>query len=315
MTNIETSSQNMQPGNDRKKIIILFLSIALVATWAYLLWNGSKTTTEIKVLQTQGVQLGSQRDSVISLYNESLLKIDSISEVSSDLATEKATLLKNIDSKKAEIRKILNDKNATRAELTKANSLIAELNSEIAVFVAEIARLKEANQQLASANTTLSEEKKDLETNLSSTKAEKKVLEATVDIASTFSASNIEIAAVNERKSGKERSTSSAKRTDKLVVSFDIENRIANSGTADIYILVTAPDGKTIAGSAFGSGTLATRNDGTKTYTSKLGINYEKGTRKNIQLPLYLGDFEKGNYKIQVYHNGFKIGEGNSLLK
>jgi len=55
-------------------------------------------------------------------------------------------------------------------------------------------------------------------------------LEKTVDVASTFSASNIQVTPVNEKKSGKEKTTTTAKRVDKLVVSFDVENRIAKSG-------------------------------------------------------------------------------------
>lgn len=310
-----TPSQKSEADRDYKKLFIIVLIFALLTSWAYIFREGKKTTGEKQELQAQGAEFVSQRDAVQNLYNESLNTIDSISVANADLQTEKTSLLKSIDSKKAEIRKILNDKNATSDELNKANALIADLNKEINVYATEIAKLKGENLQLTTANTQLSEDKIVLEKNLSSVTSEKKDLENTVDVGSTFSASNIQIAAVNERKSGKEKETSTAKRADKLVVSFNIENRIAKSGPADIYILVTAPDGKSIADAAFGSGTLATRTDGDKTFTSKLSISYEQGTRKNISLPLHLASFQKGGYKIQVYHNGFKIGEGTSVLK
>ena len=166
-----------------------------------------------------------------------------------------------------------------------------------------------------SANTQLTQEKLGLETNLVATQSEKKSLEQTVDVGSTFSASNIQIAAVNEKRSGKERETSAAKRVDKLVVSFDVENRITKSGPADMYIMVTAPDGKIISDATTGGGTLSTRIDGDKTFTSKLTLNYEQGKRQNVQLPLHLEKFAKGDYRIQVYQNGFKIGEGVRTLK
>jgi hypothetical protein len=120
---------------------------------------------------------------------------------------------------------------------------------------------------------------------------------------------------VNEKKSGKEKTTSTAKRVDKLVVSFDVENRIARSGPADMYITVTAPNGQVISDGTLGSGTLTTRTEGDKPYTTKVSTEYEQGTRKPLSFPIRQTDFQTGNYKIEIYHNGFKIGEGIRTLK
>jgi hypothetical protein len=209
----------------------------------------------------------------------------------------------------------LKNKNATTAELNQAKAKINDLFNSISSLEAEVKRLTGENMSLTSANTQLTQDKQSLETNLASTQSEKANLEQTVDVGSTFSASNIQINAVNEKRSGKEKETSAAKRVDKLVVSFDVENRITKSGPADMYIMVTAPDGKIISNETTGGGTLTTRVDGDKTFTSKLTLNYEQGKRQNVQLPLYLEKFQKGDYKIQVYQNGFKIGEGVRTLK
>jgi len=151
-----------------------------------------------------------------------------------------------------------------------------------------------------------------LESKLQVTKTEKEGLEKTVDVASTFSASNIQVVPVNQKKSGKEKSTSTAKRVDKLLVSFDVENRIAKSGPADMYLIVTAPDGKVISEPG---NILNTRTDGEKTFTAKIPVNYEQGTRKSVQFPIINKDFAIGDYKVEIYHNGFKIGEGIRSLK
>jgi hypothetical protein len=170
------------------------------------------------------------------------------------------------------------------------------------------------NQTLTAEKTQLTTEKETLQTDLNTTKDEKKVLEQTVDVASTFSASNIAIIPINEKNGGKEKETTTAKKVDKLVVSFDVENRIAKSGPADMYVMVTAPDGKVISTENVG-GTFTTREEGDKTFTSKITVNYEQGKRQNVQLPLIQDKFQTGDYKIQVYHNGFKIGEGVRTLK
>jgi hypothetical protein len=150
---------------------------------------------------------------------------------------------------------------------------------------------------------------------LQTSTAERDELASTVDVASTFSASNFQIKPLNEKKNGKEKETSTARRVDKLMISFDVENRVARSGPADIYVIVTGPNGQVINDASLGSGMLTTRTEGDKAYTFKTSIDYEQGTRKNIQVPLRQNDFQTGNYKIEIYQNGFKIGEGVRSLK
>ena len=319
MTNTNYPSatpENQQPQNSNtKNIIIGLLAIALLGTWAYLLWNKNKTGEEKQQLTDQVVRNMTQRDSVQLLYDFALKNYDSVTVANNDMQGKLTGKQSEISKLKGEIGSILNKKNATKAELDLAISKIAELNDKITTLEAEVTRLTGENQQLTSANTQLTTEKQGLESNLATTQTEKKVLEETVDVGSTFSATNIQIAPVNEKKSGKEKETTVAKRVNKLVVSFDVENRIAKSGPADMYIMVTAPDGKVISSDSTGGGTLTTRQDGDKVYTSKVTINYDQGTRKNIQLPIYQQKFQTGDYKIQVYQNGFKIGEGVRNLK
>ena len=319
MTNTNYPSatpENQQPQNSNtKNIIIGLLAIALLGTWAYLLWNKNKTGEEKQQLTDQVVRNMTQRDSVQLLYDFALKNYDSVTVANNDMQGKLTGKQSEISKLKGEIGSILNKKNATKAELDLAKSKIAELNDKITTLEAEVTRLTGQNQQLTSANTQLTTEKQGLESNLATTQTEKKVLEETVDVGSTFSATNIQIAPVNEKKSGKEKETTVAKRVNKLVVSFDVENRIAKSGPADMYIMVTAPDGKVISSDSTGGGTLTTRQDGDKVYTSKVTINYDQGTRKNIQLPIYQQKFQTGDYKIQVYQNGFKIGEGVRNLK
>jgi septal ring factor EnvC (AmiA/AmiB activator) len=298
--------------NNTKNIVIGILAAGLLGTWAYLLYNKNKSEKTIAEQQTAYTKVTDEKSELQANFNESLARLDSITGANNSLQGEKTSLQKEIDVKKAEIRKILNDKNATASQLARAKTLIAELNGKIGNLEQEVTRLTGENQELNVANTTLRQEKADLETNLATASTEKEELAKTVDVASTFSASNIQVIPVNEKKSGKEKSTTSSKRVDKLVVSFDVENRVAKSGPADMYLIVTSPDGKVISEA---NAVLNTRSDGDKTFTAKIPVQYEQGQRKAIQFPLRQEDFQTGNYKIEIYHNGFKIGEGVRSLK
>ena len=86
-----------------------------------------------------------------------------------------------------------------------------QLNGKIGNLEVEVARLTGENQQLATTNTVLTGEKQTLETNLQTTTTEKEALAQTVDVGSTFSASNIRIRPIQEKRSGKEKETTTAK--------------------------------------------------------------------------------------------------------
>jgi peptidoglycan hydrolase CwlO-like protein len=316
-TNYPSATPTTQPqrSNNSKNIIIGLLAVALLGSWAYFLMKINRSDKELVSTKQEGVHYMSQRDSLESLYKFTLDKYDSVSVANNDLNGKLTTRQTEIAKLKGDISSILRKKNASAAELSKAKTMIEELNNKIMTLEADVARLTNENQVLTTEKTALTVERDTLQTNLATTQAEKVVLENTVDVGSTFSASNIGITPINEKSSGKEKETTTAKKVDKLVVSFNVENRIAKSGPTDMYVIVTGPDGKVISSEATNGGTFTTRQDGDLSYTSKITVNYEPGTRQNVQLPLALGKYATGDYKITVYHNGFKIGEGVRSLK
>ena len=307
-----TPTTTPQRSSNSKNIVIGLLAVALLGSWAYFLMKINRSDKEILSKTEEGVHYMSQRDSLESLYKFTLDKYDSVTVANNDLSGKLTGKQSEIAKLKGEINSILKKKNATSSELARAKTLIEELNSQIETLQAENARLTGENQTLTAEKAQLIVEKDTLTANLTTTQAEKKVLEETVDVGSTFSASNIAMTPIKQ-KGDKEKETTTAKRVDKLVISFDVENRITKSGPADMYIIVTAPEGKVISEAT--GGTFTTREEGDKSFTSKLTVPYEQGKRQNVQLPLTQDKFQVGDYKIQVYHNGFKIGEGVTTLK
>jgi peptide methionine sulfoxide reductase MsrA len=122
---------------------------------------------------------------------------------------------------------------------------------------------------------------------------------------------------VKEKNSGKEKETATAKRVDKLKISFDLdENRITQSGLKEIYINIIAPDGSVIVIPDIGSAKFVTREGVEKLATKKVEVDYKQGERKQVQFELAKAqNFMPGDYKIEIYNNGFKIGEAVRSLK
>ncbi len=311
-----TDPDNRPVKKDYRNVVIGVLAAGIIGLGGYLAVDKNKTGEVMKQQETQIATVTTEKSEVQKSFDASLARLDSMSSINTGLQSQLSEKNSEISKTKAEIRSILNKKNATAAELSRAKSLIASLNGKIETMEAEIARLNQDNQVLTQDKVVLTQEKEKLTQDLTSTTAVKEELTKKVDVASTLNASNIQITPINVKNNGKEKVSTVAKRVDKLVVSFDVDNRIAQPGTTDVYVLVIGPDGKPISAESLGSGTFSTREEGDKSFTAKLPVELETAKRKNVEFAFKPGtNFQQGNYTIQIYQNGFKIGEGTRSLK
>ncbi len=324
MSNYENANggnyaQNPQQ-KDNRKLIYGILIAALLGTWAYIFYDKSQTKETITQYQTKVITLDSSRNAIQQEYMVVAAKADSLTQNNIQLQGDLADKNADIQKLKGNIGSILKKKNASDAELAEAKKMIGELNGKVDGLFAELDKLKGENLQLSSANqqlntekTQLTSDKQNLEQNLNTTKTEKKQLEDKVDVASTLHASYIGISALKVSSSGKEKETSTAKRANLIRISFKLdENRVTPTGTKDIYVVVTGPDGKAISE----GGQFNTREEGTKAFTSKVSVNYEQGKATPVSFDWRQQEaYKEGNYTIEIYHNGFKIGQGVKTLK
>jgi myosin heavy subunit len=311
------SPQTPAPKKDNRGLIYGVLIAALLGTWGYIIYDKSKNKEVMQQKDVQYAALDSSKNQVQKEYEDALLRLDAMTGANSKLDSLVKTRDKELEQTKSRIKTLVSKQNATAADLAEAKSLIKELNGKIDGYVAEIERLQGENQTLTQEKNTLTTQKAELEQNLSTTTTAKQAAEEKVDIGSTLHASNFKINAINEKSGGKEKATSTAKRADKLRISFQLdENLIAPSGVKDLYILVTDPAGKLVSEQGLNSGSFTTRKDGEKQFTNKVSVNYEQGAVKPVSFDLKQTDkYQPGNYKVEVYHNGFKIGENTVVLK
>ena len=308
--------QSQPPKKDFKNLIIGILAAGFLGTWGYLLWNNNKQEQVQQQQQTQIAKVTDEKGQLQKNFDDALVRLDSLTGTNNKMQGQLNERQTDIAKLKTQIRGILKKEKLTEAEKKKADDLIKDLNDKISNLEQEVARLTQENQQLTADKTQLTQDKEKLTTDLQTTTTAKQDLEKKVDIASTLNASNIAITPVHDKKNGKEKVTTTAKRVDKLVISFDVANRIAQTGQTDVYVCITAPDGKPISVPALGSGTFTSREEGDKVYTAKVPVDIEAGKTKSVQFAWKQNsDFQKGAYKIEIYHNGFKIGEGTRELK
>ena len=311
----KNESSSKASKNDNKKIIYLLL-FALIGSWVYFIIDKNKVKEERTVF-IERISKDSLDQAVLkSQFDLLTIKADSITTNNQQLQGALVEKNNDIQKLKSSISSILSKKKVSDAELKEAKKQLGELQSKIEALYAQVEALKAENKQLTVSNDQLTNDKKQLteekgalENNLNKTKDEKAKVE---DIASTLHASGINIAAINLRGT-KEKETSTAKKADYFRVSFNIdENRITPTGTKPIMVCIFYPDGSI----SQSSGSFIDREGNNKQYTNKVDVNYETGKVIPVSFNWKPGNkFDQGEYRIEVYNNGFKIGEARKLLK
>ena len=319
----ETTPQATPPPqkNNMRNLLTGGLLLALLGTWGYIIYDKNQTKEKDIQQDTQIAKSNTDKDELRKELDDATMRYDMIKTSSANMSHSKDSIVtqrdKEIAQKRAEINKILSNAKATKEELAQAKTLIASLNDDITGYKTQIETLQGEKIVLIQEKETVTKERDVAKKETEDAKVVIKEKEDIIDVGSTLHASNFGIFGINERKSGKEKSTTTAKRVDKLRISFDLdENRITQSGNKSIYICITDPKGNPVTVEALGSGTFKTRDGLDKLFTQMVEVNYTQGQKQTINVDWKQNsNFETGDYKIEVYNNGFKIGEGVRSFK
>ncbi len=316
-TNFPSSVGPSEGQNKNKNNVVIILAIVLVASWAYFFYARNEANNVIAMKEADYASLDSSKNVIQKEYDDAMVRLEQMTATNSSLDSLVKSRDEELNQLKSKFKGLVNKQNATASDLAAAKKLVGDLNGKIDEYIKEIGRLQKENKQLTTDKENLTSENKTLSTNLAVTESAKKDAENKVDVGSTLNASSFTIKAINEKSSGKERETASSKRADKLRIAFNLDaNRISTSGTKQLYIVAKDPTGNTIKEQALASGNLASREDGQVAYTTRLDVDYKQGETKFVSFDLRQVDkYSKGTYTILVYQNGFKIGEGQALLK
>jgi hypothetical protein len=300
-----------QPKKNYTWIYISIIILLLISN-IYLYVNRNTVIEQRDIAETQYATSDSSRRAVEADYSAALARLDELvsknnqmDSIISNQDTEIAKLKRQIDA-------IVKDRNASASDLGRAKKLIARLNTRVKSYEERIAELESQNVTLTTANLQLAQ-------NLDSTNAENVGLSEQVKLGRVLHASNIRMMPIDIRRGGKkEVETGRASRVDVLRITFDIdENRIAESGRKEIFLRITGPSGSVLSNAAYGSGVTTTADGQSLNYTLLKQVDLQTAQPvRNVNVDWKQdNDYARGSYTIELYHDGFKIGEGTVVLK
>lgn len=297
--------QNEKDKKSKKNLILLIAFLLLVNLGiVYKLYNTNKAKKELIAKNEQLTTSNTSLSNEVASLEQEMNSLKSDNENLKGQLSEKESAL---NQKLVQIKQLLSKGKLTESEVTKARQEIAALKQEIEEYKLQIQQLKEQVIGLENDKVALND-------NLSAEQAKTSQLSQTVENQSKVISKaqklvigSITAVAVRERKlfGKKEVETSKASKTEEIKVSFTINrNDVANSGDKDIFVKIIGPDGSPIA-----TKVQTTKVDGTETlYTEMKTIDYQN---EKLDATVYCkkqGDYTKGQYTVEVFAEGYKIG-------
>ncbi|MEO1049487.1 MAG: chromosome segregation protein SMC [Bacteroidota bacterium] len=309
----KTNSNSPEPS--KKKTNRISIILALIAI--IIIIQGIKIYLDYQEKQELRDQLGSTEATLATTIQE----LTDIQEELDDKIAEISKLggdIAELEEAKAEVETQLK---RARSASRRDKKLLADLRDKVEGYEillkakdVEIEKLKEVNDQLLTENTDLKTEKVELTDSITSLAQNTEELQDKVALASRLKVENINIVAVNSR--GKERdSPFRKKQIDKLKVEFNIaENDVAPIEGKNILIRIVDQNDQVLFDVAKGSGTFIV--DGKEEfYTANQEILFDNSQQQLTFLYDKGSQYEEGQYTLEVYTEGYKMGSGQFIVR
>lgn len=280
--------------NNGLKVLAGILGVILLGTIIYTVSLYQEKKKNEAVLEQEKEVVVGELESLRSEYDKAILESNKTNE---ELVEARDNIAKYIDSVSA--------MKADLATLSRYRRQVSILKKEREQLMRQVDSLKQSNTMIAmQRDSTFAELEKQTVFNDSLIVQNTQLAEA-VERGSALNLTQFSVDAVRERNNGTLRSTSRAKRTDKLKVCFTVaDNVIAEAGDREFYIEVLDPQGNVMGGSNSKS-----MEDGpTISYTKNTNFYYENAALDVCDyISNYAGEFKEGNYMVNVYDDSLKL--------
>jgi len=314
-------------------LILFLMSFIILCTWGYNTYYRSKEEKRkpvsalddsVTIARATKAIAAATRDSLQKVYAATIKELDSKLDSTFNYADSlKGPLDVKLDEffkLRNDITTILKDKSGN-ANLGVARQKIAELQRRVDELVGRNKDVEQENKRLYAMLKQLSANMKEPDQqNVRPVVFENKQANESSPgnsnnavPAGTFVASDLRLSALMQTDNDKELETYQAIQTDKLVGSFIVKNDNSQNNNAEVIVVVLQPNGQVLQKSSWESGTFTSR-EGKKIYSCKMRFDYNKGEVKRLNFSLSSDKYMKGNYIMQIYHNGTMIGKLSKTL-
>lgn len=314
-----------QPENQNSAPWILVGLLALVAGVFGFLFFQQKgdlalQETEIVAKAKEIAFTKSKLDSVSRVLDEKIAEITRLGGNVTELESVKAKLEADL----AQLRR--GDRVESRKYLAKIKSyekFLEEKDLEIASLKEENGRLMAYSDSLSNEigvlnedRVTLQRRQQELADTVNIFNQENRELSEKVNLAAALKAQNLNVTAINSKGKEKEKERYKARNVDKIKVAFNLaENPLTKQESKEIYLRVLDPEGAILADEAVGGGGFTTVAGENSKYSAREVVSFTNDNQKVEMVYDYANQFRPGQYNIELFAEGYKIGNGNFVIR
>ncbi len=328
MDNLSSQNSPQKSGSSNALKAGLVVMTLLAAGLGYMLFQTKETVTnQQEVISTKVMELAQTRtklDSITVQLDAQIAEVQKLGGDVSELQKAKVELEQDKkDLQKKSASELTSVKSKYEDKIRNYESLLTAKEGELVKLREENTALASQNQNLSSENSSLKGQTQGLAKSVEEVKAQKeeeaaknKVLAEKVTKAAALHADYVKIIGINDRGKESEEKKYRARKLAKIKVVFQLaKNDLTQLERKTVFIRVLGPDGSTIFDAATGSGNF-TYNGQELAYTTRGDVNYDN---ENLYVEMVYNrggtEYREGVYKVELYAEGFKIGEGGFEVK
>lgn len=299
-----------QQNSKNGKVIILaaLLAVSLIGN-IFQAMNSNTKTEVINTITTERDTLLMGIESLDSMFNDSKKMIE-------ELRADSVKLTADIESRYAEIQKLQEEIDQLKKSSKNKASLYEELKKKFAKLKKYNEELEDKIDKLLVENKALYDKTVSLKGNVDSLTTVTQDLGSKVNTGAKLRAEYVSVSTFKKKDNGF-KETKLAKKTDRFEAKFTIlENAISTKEEKMLYLRILGPNGKVLGTPAMSSDVFKTEAGEEVKFSSKKKFT-NTAEKQNMTLVYDDGDmtFEKGEYQIEIYVDGYLSGKSAVLLK
>ncbi len=300
-----TKPATTEPENPKKQyslyaIIILLIIISAVGWGLYFNMKSDYQNTLAQLSETSD-----EKAEVTHELKELMVEYE-------DLKTDNEEVNKKLSQEQEKITQLLEELKKVKAnnrwQIKKYKKELFTLREIMKSYIFQIDSLNTLNNNLIATNKNVTKENKKIKNKNKKLEELTSNLSTTVEKASVLRAIGIQGQALKKRG----RKTKRASKTQKIQICFTLaENAVAKSGNRSIYVKIFSPDNQLLSNQE-----QSFEHKGEQIpYTEKREIEYNN---KDIEACIFWSNqqkLSKGDYRIELFSEGYLIGQSTIHLK
>lgn len=293
------SNDDMQKKLKGYRIII----ISLVAVLGLLTFQHFRVTSDIREeFRIERDTLNSQIGGLIAEIDNINLRNDSVSnELRGHIAAER-------DRADSLLTRLKKERNINREKLRKYEKELGTLRTIMRRYVHQIDSLNTLNKKLADENVTIRQRAASETTRANIAEERAQEMANKIKLGSIVKARNVALGAYNTGGSNVTRASRASKfRTDLTLTA----NELTIPGKRNVYVRIISPDGAVLSG---GADCIMEFEGDMLSYSAEREVDYDN---KDLDVSVFFNyeDITSGVYKVEIYMDGYLIGETELALR